>query len=93
MAKIKSKKPLYIGIVVALAVYVAVMSVWLGVLSAEKKELEEEYKNSDEALTLIVEENQALEALIGEENETSLMVENAHANDYIVPDERVYILE
>ncbi len=93
MAKIKNKKPLYIGIVIAFVLYVVVMSIWLIVLSVEKKELENEYNSADEELTMVIEENKALEDILAEEDDTSFVVENAHENDYVFPDERVYIVE
>ena len=89
----KNNKKLFIAVIALLGIFVVGMLVWIGVLYAKENALDNELAEKQEELTLILEENDALEALINDENETALMEENAHANDYVYSDERVYILE
>ena len=92
MKNINSKK-IFIAVIALLSVFVLAMLIWIGVLHSKENALDDELAEKQEELTLILEENDALEALINDENETALMEENAHANDYVYSDERVYILE
>ena len=92
MKNINGKK-LLICILVLLGLFVLGMLIWIGVLQSKKNALDDELAKKQEELTLVLEENEALEALIDSENETALMEENAHAHDYVYSDERVYILQ
>lgn len=94
MAENKNRKKIVsIAVLCCIAAFLVGMSIWIGVLSSKEKALDEELGEKQEELTLILEENAALEAIINEENVSVLMQENAHANNYIFSDERVYILE
>lgn len=94
MAENKNRKKIIsIAVLCCIAAFLVGMSIWIGVLSSKEKALDDELGKKQEELTLILEENAALEAIINEENVSVLMQENAHANNYIFADERVYILE
>lgn len=93
MMKDINNKKIFIAVIALLCVFVLAMLVWIGILHSKENTLDDELAEKQDELTLILEENDALEALINDENETALMEENAHANDYVYSDERVYILE
>ena len=80
-------------IIAAILVFVAVMSIWIGILISKNIKLSKELDEKQAALDSIIEENTELEALVDEENETALMEEYARKAGYVYPDERVYINE
>ena len=82
-----------VAVLACLLVFSVGMLVWLGVLDSKNKELDKQLAYKQAQLEALTDENAIIEALIDENNETALMEENAHANDYVYSDERVYILE
>lgn len=80
-------------IIAAILVFVAVMSIWIGILVGKNIKLSKELAEKQAALDSIIEENTELEALVDEENETALMEEYARKQGYVYPNERVYINE
>lgn len=89
MKKTADKKTKLIAL--ALAVFLFVMTAWIGVLYSRKAKLEQELSERQAELAALEEENAALEALVDEENITALMEEYARKSGYVYPDERVYI--
>ncbi|MBQ8209542.1 MAG: septum formation initiator family protein [Clostridia bacterium] len=82
-----------IAVLACLVVFAVGMLVWIGVLSAKDKELDDEIADKQAQLEELTEENAILDALIDEDNVTALMEEYARDEGYIYPDERVYIEE
>ena len=73
------------------AVFILVMSIWIGVLISKDKKLGKELTDKEALSVQMDEENAALEALVNEDNETAFMEQYARKSGYVYPDERVYI--
>ena len=84
------KKVFYI-IIACLVVFAIVMIVRMGVLINKNNKLSEELAAAEAASIEMEEKNAALEALMKEENESLLMEQYAREQDYVYPDEHVYI--
>ncbi len=87
------KKNKKLIVICVLAVFLLGMSIWIGVLISQNASLNSELEQKQNELAVLQEENNALEALVDEENETALMEEYARKSGYVYADERVYIEE
>ena len=91
----EKKKPLpkniFYIVIAFLAVFVVGMLIRIGVLMNENKKLAEELVAKEAESMEMDEKNAALEALMKEENESVLMEQYAREQDYVYPDEHVYI--
>lgn len=84
------KKAFYI--IVALLVAFAIgMLICMGILMNKNNKLAEELAAKEAESVEMDEKNAALEALMKEENESVLMEQYAREQDYVYPDEHVYI--
>ncbi len=91
----EKKKPLpkniFYIVIAFLVVFVVAMLIRIGVLMNENKKLAEELVAKEAESMEMDEKNAALEALMKEENESVLMEQYAREQDYVYPDEHVYI--
>lgn len=91
----EKKKPLpkniFYIVIAFLVVFVVGMLIRIGVLMNENKKLAEELVAKEAESMEMDEKNAALEALMKEENESVLMEQYAREQDYVYPDEHVYI--
>ncbi len=84
------KKAFYI-IISVLVIFAIIMIVKMGTLINKNNKLAEELKAKEAESIEMEEKNAALEALMKEENESLLMEQYAREQDYVYPDEHVYI--
>ena len=84
-------KNIFYIVIAFLVVFVVGMLIRIGVLMNENKKLAEELVAKEAESMEMDEKNAALEALMKEENESVLMEQYAREQDYVYPDEHVYI--
>ncbi len=88
---LRKSKTKFALIAVVVAILIVVVGIATGRLYYKNTVLNRELVEKQQELKAWQDDNDALAALVEEENETALMEEYARKSGYVYPDERVYI--